>query len=288
MKIPKAIVFGYMLPGYIVILLVFVYPLIFLFRNAFYNKIDDSFYFIGLQNFKALFSDPIFYISFKNNFLFLIIIVPLLIILSLVIAFMLYEGMLGWKIYRGVIFFPYILSIPVVSIIFIYLLAGNGPINYFLINNSIISEPIKFFSSSEIAKWILMGVITWKEVGLGIILFLARLISIDEQLFEAAELDGANWIQKVTHIAIPQLSSVIQFYTLFSIITVFCWVFNYIFATTNGGPNNSTYVMELYIYKLAFRYNIPHVASSAAILLLIFVSIIIYIHFRVQRRIEVG
>jgi ABC-type sugar transport system permease subunit len=132
-----------------------------------------------------------------------------------------------------------------------------------------------------------MAVILWKEVGLGIILFLARLLSIDEQLFEAAELDGASWLQKVIYVAIPQLSSVIQFYTLFSIITVFCWVFNYIFATTNGGPNNSTYVMELYIYKIAFRYNIPHVAASAAVLLLVFVCIIIYIQFRLQRKIEV-
>jgi ABC-type sugar transport system permease subunit len=132
-----------------------------------------------------------------------------------------------------------------------------------------------------------MGVIIWKEVGFGVILFLSRLLSVEEQLFEAAELDGANWFQKLIHITIPQLSTVIEFYTIFSIITVFSWVFTYVFATTDGGPNNSTFVMELYIYKIAFRYNIPGVASSAALILLSVVSLIIYLQFRVRRQIEV-
>lgn len=286
MKIPKNIRLWYMLPGYCVILFVFVYPIIMLFRYSFFNKIDGNLIFMGLKNFSKLFADPIFYTSLKNNFLFLLI-VPILLGISIVISFKLYEGFFGWKIYRAVIFFPYILAIAVVGVIFVYLFSGNGPINSFLINKAIISKPIEFFASAKIAKWVLMGVIIWKEVGFGIILFLARLLSVDEQLFEAAELDGANWLQKVRHIAIPQLSTVIEFYTIFSTITVFSWVFTYVYSTTNGGPNNSTYVMEFYIYKIAFRYNIPEVASSASLILLVLVSLIIYIQFRVRRKIEV-
>jgi len=284
MGITKKMAIGYMLPGYVIIIFIFAYPIIILFRDAFFNRVDNILTFVGLQNFKGLLADPIFYISLRNNFIFLII-VPIIVIISLVIAVLLYEGLFGWKVYRVIIFLPYILAIPVVSIIFIYTLAGNGPINDILINKlGIISKPILFFSSTKIAIWTLIGVIIWKEIGLGIVLFLARLMTVDEQLFEAAEIDGANWFHKFIHITIPQLKTIIEFYTLFTIITVFCWVFNYVFSSTNGGPGNSTYILELYIYKIAFRYNIPNVASCAAILLLVFVSFIIFIQFRVQRR----
>jgi ABC-type sugar transport system permease subunit len=82
-----------------------------------------------------------------------------------------------------------------------------------------------------------MFVIIWKEVGFGVVLFLARLMSVEEELFDAARVDGASWWQLQRHVTIPHLATVIEFFTVISVITVLSWVFGYVFVMT-GGPGN--------------------------------------------------
>ena len=112
------------------------------------------------------------------------------------------------------------------------------------------------------------GVIVWKEAGFGIVLFLARLLSLP-RTSEAARIDGAGFFRLHRHITIPQLRSVIPFYVVIEAITMVSWVFNYVYVMTNGqgGPGNSTMVTELYIYQTAFQYNSPELAAAAAMML---------------------
>lgn len=271
-----------LIPAFVFLSLTFFYPVVKLFQAAMIGRVEDSLKFTGISNLKYLFNDKIYITALKNNMLMLFIVVPLLIIIALLIAAILFEKLAGWKFYRFVLFLPYILAIPVVGIIFLYLFQQNGVVNFFLNSIGLGKLALNWLGSPRYAKYTLMIVIIWKEVGLGIVIFLARLMSVDETLYEASEIDGANWLQRLVHITIPQLSSVIQFYFIFSMITILSWVFNYVFVVTAGGPGNSTTVMELYIYNTTFKYGLQNIGAMASIILLLIVSVLIYVQYKVR------
>jgi ABC-type sugar transport system permease subunit len=127
-----------------------------------------------------------------------------------------------------------------------------------------------------------MFVIIWKEVGFGVVLFLARLMSVEEELFDAAKIDGANWWQLQWNITVPQLATVIEFFTVVSVITMLSWVFNYVFVMTGGGPGNSTMVTELFVYLMGFRYNQMNIASAVSVLLLLVTGFFIFLELRLR------
>lgn len=120
-----------------------------------------------------------------------------------------------------------------------------------------------------------MGVIIWREVGFGIVLFLARLLSINEELVDAGKVDGANWWQRLWYVIIPQLRSVIEFYVVISVITMLAWVFSYIYTISRGGPGTATQIMELYIYNYAFRNQLPGMAAAVAVILFLVTLVLI-------------
>ncbi len=127
-----------------------------------------------------------------------------------------------------------------------------------------------------------MIVIIWKEMGFGIILILARLMNVNKDLYEAADIDGANWIRKHVYITIPQITTVLSFYTIILIITMISWVFNYVYIITMGGPGTATVVLEYYIYKQAFNWNNMGMASAAAVILFLFTLVFIIIYTKVR------
>ncbi len=266
------------IPSFLFLGMTFFYPAIKLIQMSLFNSSNE---FVGVKNFKVLLTDPIYLISIKNNLLMLLILVPLMVLISILIAVFLYERLGGWKIYRFILFLPYILAIPVVGIIFLYLLQDSGSVNYIL--RSIGLEKIALnWLSSKLAIYTIMLIILWKEIGLGIIIFLSRLMSVNEELYEAAELDGANWFQRLINITIPQLIITTEFYIIIVIITILSWVFNYVYVITRGGPVNSTYVMELYIYNYNFKYGMTEISATASVMLLVFISFIILVQLKLR------
>jgi ABC-type sugar transport system permease subunit len=133
-----------------------------------------------------------------------------------------------------------------------------------------------------------MFVIVWKEVGLGVVLFLARLMSVEEELFDAAKIDGANWWQLQWYVTIPQLAMVIEFFSVVSVITMLSWVFSYVYVMTGGGPGQATTVTELYVYLMGFRYNQMNLASAVSVLLLVVTGFLIFIQFRLRQHSDTG
>jgi ABC-type sugar transport system permease subunit len=275
----------YVAPTVIFIVAIFLYPIIDLFRRSLFKLSDNASEFIGLTNFYLVFEDPIFWQALGNN-LRLFIAVPLLLTISLIVSTILYERIRGWRLYRFAIFIPYILSISVVGIVFTFLLGYRG----------IFNQILKFFGLSFMAQdWLgepgiaifsIMGIVIWKEVGFGIILFLARLMSVQEELYESALLDGANWWQLMWHITIPQLSTVIEFYVLINLISLLSWMFNYIYVMTRGGPGTSTYVLDFFVYQNAFRFSQPGIAAALSLLLLAVASVLVFGQAIARRRLE--
>lgn len=273
----------YILPTFIILILVIVVPIIYVIVQSFYTTVADENIFVGLRNYKLAVKDELLWTAIKNN-LKLFLCVPVLTVISLAIASILYNKIRGWRFYRSVIFIPYILAIPVVGIVFSYLLQYNGVFNSILRAAGLESMALDWLGNPELAFPSVAVVIIWKQIGFGVVLFLARMMSIDRALYESADVDGATWFQKFTHITIPQTKSIIEFYVIITLIEMLSWVFNFIYVMTAGGPGNRTLVLEYLIYKKAFGGGDFNIAMAISVILLVLASVLIVIHQVVMRK----
>ena len=275
--------FLYILPSVILIIFVFIYPLFQNLYKSFFRFAGGKAIFFGFSNYKyLLLEDSVTRRAFLNN-LTLLSVVPLLLILSILFAVLLTEKIRLTGMYRTIIIIPFVISIVAAGAVFSKLLRFDGIINFlldkagldFLINDWIGSPKLAIFSA--------MSVIIWKELPFGIILFMAGISNINPEIYEAAKIDGVNWWQNLFHVTMPQLRSVISFYIVYNIMVIFAWIFTYIFVLTQGGPINSTMILELRIFNLAFKEHNMGMASALAILLFLMIFIFVYLQFRTRR-----
>ncbi|ADB48811.1 carbohydrate ABC transporter permease [Conexibacter woesei] len=268
-------------PALAVVLCIFVYGLVSLVDMA--THLQGRF--VGIDNLELTFEDPAFRTALGHN-VRLLLAVPILIVLSSLIAILLFEAVRGWRWHRAVVFLPYVLPIPVIGVVFGLLLTLDGPINTALRSVGLGGLAHDWLGQPSWSLWTLTAVIVWKELGFGVILLLARLMSLSSETFEAARLDGARFWRLHTRITLPQLGSVIAFYAVTEAITMVSWVFNYVYVISNGtgGPGDATQVAELYIYQTAFQFNARELAAAAALLLFAATFVLILIFFRIQHR----
>jgi ABC-type sugar transport system permease subunit len=275
----------YVTPTMLLVVAVFFYPVISLIQTSTMKKTGGQWTSVGLSNFRLATDDPVFWQAFGNN-LRLLLAVPIFLFIALIISTLLFEQMRGWKFYRSIVFMPYILAVPVVGIVFTYLLGLRGGMNLILRSLGLGFLAKDWLGDSQIAIFTVMGIVIWKEVGFGIVLFLARLMSVDEELYEAARLDGANWWQLLWYVTVPQLSTVIEFYVIINVINMISWMFNYVYVMTRGGPGTSTFVLDFLIYIKAFKYSQPGIASAISLLLLAIAISLVVIQAFARRRLE--
>lgn len=277
--------YGYLAPAGIVLLVVFGYPLVRLIVESVTvpGVLGKSAY--GLQNFWSVLADPLLRSAILNN-LRLFLAVPVMTVLAVLLAALLHERIGGWRFYRSLIFVPYVLAIPVVGIIFSYIFQLHGLLNEFLSGVGLGSIAQDWLGNPSLAIWSIWMVVIWQQLGFGVVLFLARLASLDPSLVEAAIVDSAGWWRRFRHITIPHLAPVIEFFVTISLINMLSWVFNYVYVMTHGGPSNSTYVTELVIYQQAFRDGLTNLASAVSVLLLIFAALMLSLQTLVRRRVE--
>jgi ABC-type sugar transport system permease subunit len=271
----------YLAPTLLVLALVFAYPVTRLIMLSLQRRSKGEMIFAGLANYHSLFKDDVFLEAVGNN-LFLVVSVPIMVAIALLLGIFLFERIRGWRLYQTTLFLPYLLPIVVVGLIFSYIFQLSGVLNEFLAVIGLGQFALDWLGSTKLALPTVMFVVIWKEVGLGVVLFLARLMSVEEELFDAARIDGANWWEMQWYVTIPQLSTVIEFFTIISVITMLSWVFNYVYVMTAGGPGNSTMVTELYVYLQGFRYNQMNLAAATSVLVLIVTILLIFIQFRLR------
>ncbi|MCL5069686.1 MAG: sugar ABC transporter permease, partial [Actinobacteria bacterium] len=220
----------------------------------------------------------------RNTGILIFILVPILVFVSLIFSVLLFERIKGWKFYRGTLLLPYITSITAVGLFFSLFFQGRGMLNTFFKLIHLDFLTIDWLGSTKFALPAIMFVILWREFGFGTMLFLARLTTVSEELFDAAKIDGANWFQRLIHVVIPQLGTVIEFYVFIMIVTMLSWVFNYVYVMTLGGPARSTYVTELYIFLEAFKMNKMGVAAAVSIVLFAITAILAFASFKFRTR----
>jgi ABC-type sugar transport system permease subunit len=175
---------------------------------------------------------------------------------------------------------PYMLAIPVLGTTFVYLLSLNGVLNVALgavglgfLQQDWLGDPSWVLSS-------IASIIVYHELGFGVVLFLARLLSLPEEVDQAARIDGCTWWQLRRRITLPQMRSVIIAFVTLELITMLSWVFAYVYSSTRGGPNFASYVLELYVFDNAFTFRSPSFAAAAAILLLLATTVLIAVQVR--------
>lgn len=273
----------YILPMIIVICATIIYPIISLIIGSLSTEVNGKAVFAGMQNFSLLFKDPLFSTAIKNN-LKLILAVPVLTFLSLVLSTILFNRIRGWKLYRSLIFIPYILSISVVGIVFSYILQYNGIINTLLRNIGLESWALDWLGDSKYAMGTIGVVVVWKQLGFGVILFLARMQSIDVELYEAASIAGANALQKLLYVTIPQAKAIIEFYVITTLIEMLSWMFSYVYVMTAGGPGSSTYILEFLLYKKAFGGGNYNIAQAVGVIILLIATVIIVVQQLLARK----
>lgn len=272
----------YLFVPMLLITFVYFYPLVIIIKDSLIltGTKNINFSFI---NYITIFQTDAFISGIKNNFL-LLISVPIIIVLAILFAAILYDKIFAWKFYRFIVFMAYILPIPVVGIVFVYIFQLNGVFNTVLrfIGLGVLTRD--WFGDPKIVIWSIMSIIIWKMLGFNTVLLLARMMNINLDLYDAAKIDGCNWFQQHLHISIPQCSSTLRFLITIDIIVMFAWVFNYVYVTTTGGPNAASMVTELMIYKFAFTWFNFKMAATAAFILFLISSIFIIIQTRLRVR----
>lgn len=273
----------FLLPNFIGFMAFVFIPAISAFVLAFTNW--DAFStpaFVGIDNFKRMFGDETFRISFVNNLIYTFSYVPLTIFLALLLALALNCNLKFLHFYRVVYFLPHITAMVAVAMIWRMLYHPQyGPINMFLMSLGI-ENPPGWISDSKWAMFAVILMSAWKSCGYYMVILLAGLKGIPRQLYEAAEIDGANILQRFRHITWPMLSPTMFFVLIVSVISSFK-VFDSINIMTEGGPGRSTNVLVFYIYRVGFRdFNFGY-ASAIALVLFVMIMTMTVIQFRGQK-----
>ena len=278
LKVRSHVPYLYCAPLVLLLAVIFAYPIIRVFDFSTRLIRGASGPFIGLDNYRFIFEDPTFKEALKHSVL-LLLCVPVLLVFSILLATLLYEQLPAWKFFRTVLFLPYILAIPVVGIVASFMFQLHGPINQALEAVGLDRLAIDWLGQEKYALMTVALVIIAREVGFGIVLFLARMMTLDASQLEAARIDGAGWFQRLRYVILPEIRWTVEFYVVVASITMLAWVFSYVYTLTQGGPGTATITMELYIYNVGEVQSTPGMASAAAVVLLAFTSVLIALLF---------
>lgn len=263
----------FIIPSIILIVAFVFYPMIQAFITSFQNGTGNNLAFTGVDNYKRLLTDSTFKKALFNTVLYLVIQVPIMILLALLLSSLLNDKRLkGRSFFRTAIFLPCVTSLVAYSIIFKSLFATDGFINVLLMKIHLISEPIAWITHPIWAKVLIVLAITWRWTGYNMVFYLSGLQGIDDGIYEAAEIDGANAFQRFKSITIPMLKPIILFTTINSTIGTL-QLFDEPMNITQGGPANATITISQYIYNILFKYS-PNFGYAAAVSYVIVVLIV--------------
>ena len=236
--------------------------------------------FVGLENFIQLFSDPIFLQSMKNIGIFVLCVIPIQVGAALGLALLINKNRKGNLFFKIAYFAPVVLSLVVISVLWLYLLnPSEGLINILLAKVGI--EPQPFLTSPDQALYTIVFVSAWQGAGYQMLIFLAGLQNIPSSVYEASKIDGANKWQNFIHITLPLLKPT----TLLIMITTFIAAFKLIIqpmVMTQGGPMNSTMTPVYYIYQSGFSDRLIGYASAMTVVFGIVIGIVTLIQSKLS------
>ena len=250
--------------------------------------------FVGLGNFRKMWDDTLFWQSLKHNIFVLILLPIITIAIALVFAFLLNvggghkggvtRGIWGSKVYRVVFFFPQLLALAIVAVIFgrVFGPDKSGMINGLLPDSW---SPWLFLADERYAMGCILAVLVWQAVGFYVVLFSAGMGNIPSEVYEAAALDGASRVALFFRITIPLLWNTVQVAWVYLGIAAFdCFALVNIMTVDRGGPDGATSVLSLMIYRNAFEFSQAGYASALGVVLFFLTLTFAALTLRVTRR----
>ena len=271
----------FLLPFIILVSIFFIYPALDAFYLSFhkYSLLSTQSEFVGIHNYLNAFHDSVFIRALLNTLGLMVIAVPLQLIIALCLAMIVNSRIRGKSFYRTAYFLPYVTSVVAIAIIFMFLFKDGG------IVNSIIEllglHSISFFNNTHWALPLVGIMVIWEFMGFYMIIFLAGLQNIQQSLYEAAEIDGANKWQQLINVTLPQLKPTIFFNLIISMSTTAAlYGLVVVISKGKGGPLNSTMTILLYIVNTAFDdFQMGYACAQGIILFIILFSLTIISKF---------
>lgn len=240
-------------------------PFLMVLRNSTYSGISYSERFVGLGNYGAMLNNAVFRLAFGNTLKFLFIALPLVIVISFSIALMLKNHAKKHETLKSVLLLPYIMPVAGTVLLVDLLFAEMGLLNQGLY---LLGLPVADWLDSEMVFGVVVGLYLWKNTGYAVILLLSGLVTIPDDHYAAADLDGASQWQQLRYITIPQMWYSVFFTTVFSLINAFkC--FREIFLIGGTHPHTSIYMLQHFINNAFDKLNYPKLAVASVLLLLV-------------------
>jgi N-acetylglucosamine transport system permease protein len=252
--------------------------------------------FVGLDNYRRMIHDDVFWEAIKHHAIILVTLPLVTIIIALFFSFLLnvggrsgrgggLRGVWGSKVYRILFFFPQLLALPIIGVLFttVYRPNSSGLIDGVLIKLG--AEPIGWLTDKNLALWSVIAVLVWQAVGFYVVLFSAGMASIPQDIFEAAELDGATQGTLFFRVTLPLLWDTLQVAWVYLGIAAFdAFAIVDVLTVEQGGPDHSTTVLAEEIYRNAFQNGRPAYASAMGVALFFLTITFAALTLRVTRR----
>lgn len=241
-------------------------------------RLNGDFSFVGTENYERLVQDPIFISSLGTTLLYAVIYVPLVFVIAMVTAILLHNVVWARGFFRGALFLPYVTSFVLAGIIWLWVYASDGFVNGIL--SQLDWGPIPFLTGDQFTILGSLSVVSaWRGFGYSMLILLAGLKNVPEELTEAAMLDGAGPVQRFFRITFPLLRPVVFFVMVIETIAAF-QVFDTIYVMTGGGPARASYSLVYMLYEQGFKFfDFGYAATIGIALFLIVFAISI-----IQRR----
>lgn len=277
----------FIFPAIIILFLFNIYPAIKVLAMSFYTKynyLKNIVFELGLDNFKTLLSDQIFYTALKNTMIITIVVVPISITISVLIASLLYKNTKIRNFLRGVYFLPFITSTAAVGVVFRWIFNSKfGLLNYFL--DIVGMKPIDWLIDPRYSLIATIILCVWKNLGYNILIFVTALRNVDEDYIRAGKIDGASKREIFRRLIIPLISPSILFVSITSSIGSFK-VFQEVYTLFNrsAGPLNSSITIVYYIYDNLMNKYAYGLASAASLVLFIIILIFTLVQFILSKK----
>jgi ABC-type sugar transport system permease subunit len=237
---------------------------------------------IGTANYSHLFHDSEFIRVVENNAV-MVLAIPVAILLPLGVAFLINSHVRGWRFFRSVFFLPTAVSWVVIGYISVRFFADQGILQSLLDNTGLGFLHPNMLSHERSALVAVMITFVWSMFGTNLIIFLAGMATIDQEIYDAARVDGAGSLTVMFRITFPLLKRFVQFTFIISLITAFSALFSLIYVMTGGGPGYGTTTLEFYSYQQAFSAGDFSVGATAGVVLFAAVFAVSMLQLRLLR-----
>ncbi len=282
-RLKKSLVaYAFIAPNLVFFIVFLLIPVVWVFYTSLQSGgILGPLRFVGLQNWGGVFQDRTAQQALKNSLAYALIAIPGMLILGLVVAFFMRNIKRGAAVLRAGVYFPVLAPVVVAGLIWLFMVHPDfGALN--LTVRAFGGRPLNFLGRTELALPTIAAVEIWRGIGFWAVYFLAALVALPTELYQAAHLDGANTRQRFLHLTLPLLRSTILFALVLATIYNL-QIFDTVFVMTDGGPSNSTATIVWYIYKTLFTYgNIGYGATLSSVLLVV-ILILTLIQMRLLR-----